>query len=167
MTRFAYRTYHAGMKKHDTVYGMRLWRILLAAAAGWTALGAIPSLLDTASAFQRFYGFAPESALVVELFRGAWGQSLLFALGYLWAAFDPWRHAGLVALGGVGKAVYAYRLLGDVISGSGGPLALIALTGDLVFVLLFTLFLVRTGVLPSLFSPAPPYRAGRRRTETE
>ena len=160
MTHLAYRTYHGGMTKHDTTHGVWMWRIVFASAAGWTALGAVPSLMDTASAFERFYGFAPESALVVELFRGAWGQSLLFALGYLLAAVDPRRHAGLIALGGVGKAVYAFRLFGDVISGGGGPLAIVALIGDLVFVLLFALFLVSTGVLPSLVRPSSTGHTG-------
>ncbi len=154
MTNLIHRAYHARMTKHDTTYPGRMWRIVFAAAAGWTALGAIPALTDTVRTFQRFYGFAPESTLVVELFRGAWGQSLLFALGYLLAAIDPWRHAGLVALGGVGKAVYAFRLLGDVISGEGGPLAIVALVGDLIFVLLFALFLANTGALRSLLHPS-------------
>ena len=154
MTHGTRPSYHTGMNENHTTYGVWMWRVVFAAAAVWTALGAIPSLIDPAGTFQRFYGVAPESAMVVTLFRGAWGQSLLFAAGYLLAAFDPWRHAGVVALGGIGKAVYAYRLITDLLAGGGGPLSIIAVVGDALFVLLFALFLVRTDALSSLFLPS-------------
>ena len=144
-----------------TTYRERVWRIVFAAAAVWTALGAVPALIDPAGTFQRFYGFAPESTVVVALFRGAWGQSLLFAVGYLLAALDPWRHAGLVARGGAGKAVYAFRLSADILTNGGGSLSIVAAVGDLVFVLFFALFLIRTGALRSLLHVSPARDAVR------
>jgi hypothetical protein len=106
-------------------------------------LGAIPGLVDPETAYQRFHD-GPATQDVLELFRGASGQTFLFAVGYLVAAFAPRRHALVVALGGAGKAIYAVRLLSDAAAGHAGPLTLVAAVGDLVFVGAFTVFLAHT-----------------------
>lgn len=114
----------------------RAFRIILAATALWTLMGAIPGYIDPAASFHRFTGTAAESPLVLELYRGAWGQTLLFAIGYAVASFDPRRHVLVVVLGAVGKLLYAVRIL---VGFSGSPptsLALTAAIGDLVFVVL-------------------------------
>lgn len=133
-----------------------VWRVVCGAAALWTMLGAVPGILDAATTFERFYGAPAESELVLELLRGSWGQSLLFALGYVLAVVDPWRNAAFLLLGGIGKAAYAWRLARDVIAGAGGPLALVAVAGDVLFVVAFALLLARSGVLRSIFTPRAP-----------
>ena len=143
------------MNRDNTRESLLFWRVVFAAAALWTALGAVPGMFDAAATFRRFYGFEPESELVLELFRGAWGQSLLFALGYLVAVIDPRRHAALLLLGVVGKAVYAVRLFGNLIEGEGGSLTVAAVVGDALFVALFAIFLLKTGALLSLLRPTP------------
>lgn len=122
------------------IWRPRGWGVVLFAAGLWTMLGAVPGLVDPATAYQRFHdGPATQDAL--ELFRGASGQTFLFAVGYLVAAFAPRRHALVVALGGAGKAIYAVRLLSDAAAGHAGPLTLVAAVGDLVFVGAFIGFL--------------------------
>ena len=79
-----------------------------------------------------------QDALV--LFRGSSGQTFLFAVGYLVAAFSPRRHALVVALGGAGKAMYSVRLLFEVVAGNAGPLTLVAALGHLAFVAAFVAF---------------------------
>lgn len=135
---------------------MWLWRGVFLTAAVWTGLGAIPALVDPVTAFGQFYGIVPNSKMVIELFQGAWGQSLLFAAGYAIAAVSPVRHAAIVLLGGTGKAVYAVRLLAMVVDGEGGALAVVAIAGDLVFAVLFALFLCAPGVLRSMVLPCAP-----------
>jgi hypothetical protein len=105
-------------------------------------LGAIPGLVDPEAAYQRFHA-GPVNQDVLLLFRGSSGQTFLFAVGYLIAAFAPRRHALVVALGGVGKAMYAVRMLFEVAAGQAGPLALVAAIGDLAFVGAFVVFFAR------------------------
>jgi hypothetical protein len=118
------------------------WGLVLLAAGLWTMLGAIPGLVDPEAAYQRFHA-GPVNQDVLLLFRGSSGQTFLFAVGYLVAAFAPRRHALVVALGGVGKAIYAVRLLFEVAAGQAGPLALVAAIGDLAFVGAFVVFFAR------------------------
>jgi hypothetical protein len=105
-------------------------------------LGAIPGLVDPATAYQRFHA-GPVTQDVLVLFRGSSGQTFLFAVGYLAAAFAPRRHALVVALGGAGKAMYAVRLLSEAAAGHAGPLAVVAAVGDLAFVGAFVAFFAR------------------------
>jgi hypothetical protein len=118
-------------------------------------LGAVPGLVDPAAAYQRFHA-GPVSQDVVQLFRGSSGQTFLFAVGYLVAAFMPRRHALVVALGGTGKAVYAGRLLSEVAAGHAGPLALLAAIGDLVFVGAFVAFFVHLAATVNVERTAGP-----------
>lgn len=113
-------------------------------------LGAIPGLVDPAAAYQRFHA-GPVTPDVVMLFRGSSGQTFLFAVGYLVAAFAPRRHALVVALGGAGKAMYALRLLSETVGGHGGPLTPVAAIGDLAFVCAFVAFFAR-GMTPVSWS---------------
>lgn len=125
------------------------WGRVLVAAGVWTLLGAVPELVDPAAAYAQFHsGPVGEEALL--LLRGSGGQTLLFAIGYLVAAYAQRRHALVVLLGGTGKAFYAVRLLLEVQAGEGGPLALVAAVGDLAFVTVFVIVLVRTRALADL-----------------
>lgn len=119
------------------------WGLLFLAAGLWTMLGAVPGLVDPAAAYQRFHA-GPVTEDVLVLFRGSSGQTFLFAVGYLVAAFAPRRHMLAVALGGAGKAMYAVRLLSEAAAGHAGPLALVAATGDLAFVGAFVAFFARS-----------------------
>lgn len=142
---------------HLRVTPDRGWRIVFAATAVWTLLGAIPGYLDPVSSFVRFHGAPPDSALVLELYRGAWGQTLLFAVGYAFAAVDPRRHSLVLLLGASGKLLYAVRYLA---TDAPTPLATLAAGGDLVFVALIAAFLLRTGAARSLVRPSVSAAAG-------
>ena len=127
----------------------RFWQIVFAATAAWTLLGAIPSYIDPLGSFLRFHGSPPGSDLELQLYRGAWGQTLLFAVGYVFAALDPRRHTLVLVLGGVGKLLYSARVL----SGEAAPLATFAAVGDLVFVALIAAFVASDPAGRSLLRP--------------
>lgn len=128
--------------------------LAFALVAAWTALGAIPGFFDPRGSFLRFHGHPPESPLVLELYRGAWGQTLLFAVGYAFAARDPRRHALILLLGAIGKTLYAIRLLGPITSGQATPLTVLAAVGDALCVATIGYWLVTQGTLRSLFERA-------------
>jgi hypothetical protein len=128
------------------------FKLVFALVASWTALGAVPGFVDPRGSFIRFHGHLPESPQVLELYRGAWGQTLLFAVGYAFAARDPHRHALLLLLGAVGKTIYALRLLGPIVTGHAAPLTIVAALGDVLCVTLVTYWLVTRGALRSLFT---------------
>jgi hypothetical protein len=138
---------------HEQPASLLPFRLVFLAAAIWTSLGAGPGFFDPAGTLALIHGAAPDSALALALFRGASGQTLLFAVGYLLAAAAPRRHAAVVGLGGIGKALYAARLLGEVLTGGGGPLAVVAVVGDLLFVAAFVAFFATSGVLRTLLRP--------------
>jgi hypothetical protein len=121
----------------------RGWGLVFLAAGLWTMLGAIPGLVEPEAAYQRFHA-GPVTHDVLVLFRGSSGQTFLFAVGYLVAAFAPRRHGLVVALGGAGKAMYAVRLLLEAAAGQAGPLTLVAAIGDLAFVGAFIAFFARS-----------------------
>lgn len=122
------------------------WRVVFAASALWTFVGAVPGFFAPDFAFAAFYGGATggggPTALELELFRGGWGQSLLFGIGYVFAAINPWRHWLVVALGGLGKVFYAVRLVGTVAAGEGSATAVLAIVGDFLFVSAFACYLL-------------------------
>lgn len=92
--------------------------------------------------------------MVLELYRGAWGQTLLFAVGYAFAARDPQRHALLLLLGAIGKTIYTLRLLGTLAAGHAAPLTVIAAVGDTLCVTVIVYWLVTRGALRSLVAGA-------------
>lgn len=151
---------HGRMITHTT--SQTMWRAVFAAAAGWTTLGALPGLLVPERMLLLFHGVEPESPFVAVLYRGSAGQTFLFAVGYLLAALAPRRHAALVALGGMGKVFYAVRLLMELAQGHGGPIALVAVAGDLAFVAAFAAFFATSGVLPGLLREAEAAPAAER-----
>lgn len=130
--------------KSTRTRNMVVWRCVFAAAGFWTMLGAIPALFDTATAFYRFHGYVARSADILEIYRGSWGQSLLFGIGYLIAALNPERNTTIVLLGAIGKTVYASRFVADVITGQATSFSIAAVIGDFLFVIAFCLFLTTT-----------------------
>ncbi|MBL8685087.1 MAG: hypothetical protein JNK05_38275 [Myxococcales bacterium] len=135
-----------------------------ALVAAWTALGAVPGFFDPRASFVRFHGHLPESPLVLDLYRGAWGQTLLFAIGYAFAARDPHRHALILLLGAIGKTLYAIRLLGPITAGLATPLTVFAALGDAACVTVIVYWLVTRGALRSLVVREEIVAAQRQRT---
>jgi len=127
------------------------WSILFALAAVWTASGAIPGFFWAEWTYEAFTGAPVPSALVLDLYRGAWGQTLLFALGYAFAAWNPTRHGLVAVLGAVGKLLYAARLAASMGAGETSPMTVLALVGDLVFASLIFVYAFSTGQFRTYF----------------
>lgn len=131
------------------------WSICFAVVCLWTLSGALPGYFFPEWAYQTFQGRSPESPEVLDLFRGAWGQTLLFALGYGLAALDPVRHGALALLGAIGKVLFALRLL----SAPGTELTVsswVAVSGDLLLASIIFAYAFGTGQVWTYFGRGKP-----------
>lgn len=113
------------------------FRIVFVVAALWNLLGAGFGYFNTAFTFQNFFGRELTDPLVFQIYQGAWGTTLVYFFGYLIVAHNPLRHPGIVIVGGIGKLGYALKLLQLFREGLAGPVVLIVILGDALFVLAF------------------------------
>lgn len=122
---------------------LALFRLLFLAAAAWNLAGGLPGTLYPAGMFLREFGLLLTDPVLVSVYRGAWGTSLLYAFGYALVAIDPVRHTGVVLVGGIGKAGFALNLLLLLLAGRASGFAWIVVLGDATFIALFLAYLLR------------------------
>lgn len=127
------------------------WPVAFGLIALWTLSGAVPGFFFPEWTYQSFHGRPAESAQVLDLFRGAWGQTLLFGLGYAFAAVDPVRHGAVALLGAIGKLMFAARLALTTAPADLTGFTLVALVGDVVLALLILVYALGTGQLATYF----------------
>jgi len=128
-----------GMTAGETVF----FRVVFVIAALWNFAGAIPGLADPAGMFAREFGRELADPVMVAVYRGAWGTAFLYGFGFLLVARDLVRHTGIVAMGGLGKLLFALNLLVMYRAGWTSDFALVVIAGDAVFVAVFALYFVR------------------------
>ncbi len=122
---------------------LTFFRAFFVIAALWNFAGAAPGLIDSAGMFEREFGRALTDPVAVAIYRGAWGTALLYGFGFLMVARDPLRHAGIVAMGGAGKALFALNLFSMWRNGWTSDFAIVVIAGDVVFVALFLVYFFR------------------------
>lgn len=120
-----------------------LFRAFFIVAALWNLLGAIFGYFNTAFTFQHFFGRELNDPLLYAIYKGAWGTTLVYFIGYLIVAFNPVRHPGIVIVGGIGKVGYAIKLLELYSTGIASPVVLIVVIGDFLFSLFFVYYFIR------------------------
>ena len=121
----------------------RFFRLLFLIAAIWNFAGGLPGLIDPAGMFAQEFGRELSDPVMVQVYRGAWGTAFLYGFGFLAAMRDPARHSGVVAMGGLGKALFALNLAYMYASGWTSGFALVVILGDVVFVALFAAYFLR------------------------
>lgn len=119
----------------------RKWSILFLIVALWNLTGAIPGYFLTEMTYHVFFGRELIDPLYLSIYRGAWGSTLLYFIGYLFVARRPEKHTGIVILGMIGKIFFAKTLLAHYLTGVAGPVVLIVISGDMLFSLLFIVYL--------------------------
>jgi len=130
------------------------WSVVFGLIALWTLSGAVPGFLFPEWTYQNFFGHPAESQEVLDLFRGSWGQTLLFGVGYAFVALDPARHGLIAMLGGIGKVGFSVRLLVTTRPEDFSGLSLLALGGDLVFAAAIFVYVFGTGQFLTYFGVA-------------
>jgi len=136
------------MKTAQTGAGMAGWesvffRTFFVIAALWNFAGAVPGLADAGGMFAREFGRELADPVMVAVYRGAWGTAFLYGFGFLMVARDPVRHTGVVAMGGVGKLLFALNLFLMYRAGWTSDFAIVVIAGDAVFVAVFAIYFIR------------------------
>ncbi len=121
----------------------RLFRACFLVAAAWNFAGALPGVFDPAGMFAREFGHALADPVQVAIYRGAWGTALLYGFGFLMVARDPARHCGVVAMGGMGKVLFALNLAWMYLNGWTSAFAVVVILGDIVFAAVFVAYFLR------------------------
>lgn len=121
----------------------RLFRAGFLVAAIWNFTGAVPGVLDPVGMFAREFGQALTDPVQIAIFRGAWGTALLYGFGFIAVAMQPARHTGVVAMGGLGKALFAGNLGIMYWNGWTSDLAVLVILGDIAFSAFFIAYFVR------------------------
>jgi len=132
-------TGNAPMTKYELIF----FRALFVTAALWNFGGAVPGLLDSTGMFEREFGHALADPIMIAIYRGAWGTAFLYGFGFLLVAYNPVRHTGVVAMGGLGKALFATNLFFMYLNEWTSNFAIVVIGGDIIFVLLFAFYFLR------------------------
>jgi hypothetical protein len=115
---------------------------LFVVAAAWNLVGAGFGYFNTEFTFQGIFGRELTDPLFREIYKGAWGTTLMFFFGYLFVAYNPVKHSGLALIGGVGKFSFAIAELQLFLAGLAHPVILIIVVGDFIFCALFAYYFV-------------------------
>lgn len=106
-------------------------------AALWNFGGAILGYFNTAFTFELLFDKELTDPLVFTIYKGAWGTTLTYFVGYLLVSRDPAKHYGIVVTGGIGKLGFIISLIQLYLSGLANALVFVVVIGDAVFLLLF------------------------------
>lgn len=120
----------------------RLWSLIFVAAALWNLAGGLPGYFAPSWVFHALFDRALVDPLLTSIYRGAWGTTFLYFVGYLIVARNPERHTGIVVLGTIGKVFFAINLLSLYTQGLATGLVIVVVIGDSVFSVLFVRYLL-------------------------
>ncbi|WP_152287614.1 hypothetical protein [Flavicella marina] len=120
-----------------------LFTVLFVFAALWNLLGAFFGYFNTAYTFQNLFDRELSDPLFQEIYKGAWGTTLLFFMGYLLVAYNPVKYHGIALIGGVGKFAFALAELQLYKHGLANSLILIIVVGDFIFTVFFVYYFVK------------------------
>ena len=111
------------------------WIFLFAAL--WNLIGACFGYFNTAFTFEGVFDKPLTDPLFYEIYRGAWGTTFLFFIGYLLVAYNPVKHWGIALVGGIGKLVFAISELQLFLANLANQKILIIVIGDFLFCIVF------------------------------
>lgn len=111
-------------------------------AALWNLIGAGFGYFNTEYTFQGLFERELNDPLFYEIYKGAWGTTLMFFIGYLFVAYNPVKHTGVALIGGIGKFTFALAELHLYLSGLANSLILIIVIGDFIFCALFAYYFI-------------------------
>ncbi len=120
---------------------------LFLVAAIWNLIGAGFGYFNTEYTFQGIFGRELNDPLFYEVYKGAWGTTLMFFIGYLFVAYNPIKHTGIALIGGIGKLSFAIAELNLYLDGLANSKILIIIVGDFIFCAFFVYYFVKLFLL--------------------
>ncbi|MEZ0611663.1 hypothetical protein ACAW74_24345 [Fibrella sp. WM1] len=112
-------------------------------AAIWNLVGAGFGYFNTQYTFQGLFGRELVDPLFYEIYKGAWGTTLMFFVGYLLVAYNPIKHTGVALIGGIGKLSFAIAELQLYYSGLANSKILFIVIGDFIFCAFFLYYFIK------------------------
>ena len=119
-------------------YPFFTWLFLMAAL--WNFIGTVFGYFNTEYTFQGLFDRNLSDPLFHDIYKGAWGTTLMFFIGYVLVAYNPIKHTGVALIGGVGKLSFAIAELQLYLSGLANSKILIIVFGDFIFCVLFAYY---------------------------
>ena len=109
-------------------------------ASLWNLAGAIFGYFNTAFTFELIFNRTLTDPLMFAVYKGAWGTTLIYFVGYLLVSYNPEKHYGIVVTGGIGKLGFIITLLQLYLAGIAGPIIFVIVMGDGIFLSLFAFY---------------------------
>ena len=106
-------------------------------ASLWNLAGAVFGFFNTAFTFELIFNRELTDPLLFAVYKGAWGTTLTYFVGYLLVSYNPEKHYGIVVTGGIGKLGFIVTLLQLYFAGIAGPIIFVVVVGDGIFLALF------------------------------
>ncbi len=116
-----------------------LWNII-AGSGAFISLEQNIKLLFGAEYIQLFF----DNHVALSIYRLFWILVILFGIGYYFVSRDLEKNRGIVWMGAIGKVAVFITWSYDYFIGKATILAFLGSTGDLIFAILFILFLWQT-----------------------
>jgi len=105
---------------------LTFFKVFFITASLWNLIGAFFGYFNTAYTF-----------------KGTWGTTLVYFIGYAIVAYNPLKHYGIVIVGGIGKVGFSISLFKLYLSGLANSVVFIVIIGDLIFSLFFVYYFFR------------------------
>jgi len=126
-----------------TTLNSRFWKIIFLIAGLYTAGGVLPGIFNPEQGLLDFTNQVTEDWNTVYFFRSLWITVLVFGFGFFIVALNPAKHIGIVIMGLLGKLLFASNVLIQYSSEKVSQVAMTAAVIDLIFVLLFGIFIFK------------------------
>ncbi len=126
-----------------TTLNSRFWKITFLIAGLYTAGGVLPGIINPEQGLLDFTSQIIKDPNTIYFFRSLWITVLVFGIGFFILALNPAKHIGIVIMGLLGKLLFASNVLIQYANEAVSQMAMSAAVIDLVFVLLFGIFIFK------------------------
>ena len=120
---------------------------LFIVASLWNLAGALFGFFNTAFTFELIFNKPLTDPLLFAVYKGAWGTTLTYFIGYLVVAHNPMKHFGVVITGGIGKLGFIVTMLQLYTAGIANAVVFVIVIGDALFLALFMAYLGFDGLI--------------------
>ena len=126
-----------------TTLNSRFWKIVFLIAGLYTTVGVLPGIFNPEQGLYDFTNQIIKDWNTVYFFRSLWITVFVFGIGFFIVAINPANHIGIVIMGFLGKLLFASNVLIQYASEKVSQMAMTAAIIDLIFVLLFGIFIFK------------------------